>query len=82
VIPLVAVMIGVFRCHSVAIARVFCGSFCPFVASALRSVTAHEVREVAGKVVVAPTGFESHDVDLPVTTRVLSPSSLDAMGAA
>ena len=47
-----------FRCHSVAIAGVFCGSFCPFVAPVPRSVTAREVREVAGKVVVAPTGFE------------------------
>ena len=49
---------GERRCHSVAIAGVFCGSFCPFVSPAPRSVTAREVREVAEKVVVAPTGFE------------------------
>jgi hypothetical protein len=44
-----------FRCHREGVLRVFL-SFCVLFP---RSVTAREVREVAGKVVVAPTGFES-----------------------
>jgi len=37
-------------------------------------------RLLVPQTVMAPTGFESHDNHLPVTTRVLSPSSLDAIG--
>jgi len=49
---------GIIGCHSVAIALVFCGPFCPRVSSAPGSATPREMREVAEKSVVAPTGFE------------------------